>query len=697
MLFVDVPQSAFDAPSYLPSMIRAISLALFVLATAAHADTWEQTTWRRTAFYRGTISTEQAAPGTLQVAAVDSYEVWFNGEYVGSGSDWTQVLTVPVELDSGVNHLALRVVNHGLGVGNGFLTHLRAHLEDSLLVAPSTTDRSLVPWYWSDQEPADLAWTTADVSKSDDWAVPQEGSIDRDRLSVPVSWSAAVLAGFSGDVDIGSMAGSVSLNRLDGVNLALGNPRSPEETSDGDLRTAWRGRPDPIDQKIEIDVGSPRRMHKVRVITFGDDDTERKRNSIRGYSVQQSHDRVQWVEIGFLQDIREYARTEVTFEPEVIRFLRVVVTEASDNSQPLVAEIEAYGTGHNYRGTYVSPPLDLGTASHKNFGRVHWDADLPVDTALSLQFRTGNELSDFVDPEDGWSAVAESDGLWFPSPEPASLVQYRVNLNTLDDRMTPSLGSLSIDFSSQDVAVSSAQGRVTPNGASMGVATEFLYTVDLAFGPDDDGVERLELAVPSGAILGEIFGLGGASLAEWQSTDEMLSLHFDPPITTDTQLGIGFEASTFTLSHLFRSWLYAPESDDPLNVAEATDDGWRLLATDPLQRGFGRVAANPPVLTPNGDGMNDETVIEFVLSRTIAPVRIVVGIHDLSGRALRHLVLPSVSAGDYTRSGASAGLARWDGRDEVGQLVAPGLYVYRIEAALGAGTFVETGTVAVAY
>ncbi len=319
MLFVDVPQSAFDAPSYLPSMIRAISLALFVLATAAHADTWEQTTWRRTAFYRGTISTEQAAPGTLQVAAVDSYEVWFNGEYVGSGSDWTQVLTVPVELDSGVNHLALRVVNHGLGVGNGFLTHLRAHLEDSLLVAPSTTDRSLVPWYWSDQEPADLAWTTADVSKSDDWAVPQEGSIDRDRLSVPVSSSATVLAGFSGDVDIGSMAGSVSLNRLDGVNLALGNPRSPEETSDGDLRTAWRGRPDPIDQKIEIDVGSPRRMHKVRVITFGDDDTERKRNSIRGYSVQQSHDRVQWVEIGFLQDIREYARTEVTFEPEVIR------------------------------------------------------------------------------------------------------------------------------------------------------------------------------------------------------------------------------------------------------------------------------------------------------------------------------------------------------------------------------------------
>ncbi|MBT7593875.1 MAG: hypothetical protein HN559_03165, partial [Gemmatimonadetes bacterium] len=87
-------------------MIRTISLALFLLAGAAHADTWEQSTWRRTAFYRATISTEQAVPGTLQVAAVDSYEVWFNGEHVGSGSDWTQVLTVPVELDSGANHLA---------------------------------------------------------------------------------------------------------------------------------------------------------------------------------------------------------------------------------------------------------------------------------------------------------------------------------------------------------------------------------------------------------------------------------------------------------------------------------------------------------------------------------------------------------------------------------------------------------------
>lgn len=680
-------------------MINAISLALLLLAGAAHADTWEQTTWHRAAFYRGTISTEQAVPGTLQVAAVDSYEVWLNGERVGAGSDWTQVLTVPVQLDSGANHLALRVVNHGLGVGNGFLLHLRAHLEDSLLVAPTTTDRSLVPWYWSDQEPTDSAWTTADVADVPGWAVPQEGFIDRSRLSVPFSPAIAVLAGFSGDVDIGSRAGSVALNQVDGINLALGNPRSPEETSDGELLSAWRGRPDPLNQKIEIDVGTPRRMHKVRVITFGDDETERKRNSLRGYSVQRSHDRVQWVEIGFLRDIREYARTEVTFEPEVTRFLRVVVTEASDNSQPLVAEVEAYGTGHNYRGTYVSPPFDLGTASRKNFGRVHWDADLPVDTALSLQFRTGNELSDFADPEDGWSAVADSDGLWFPSPEPASLVQYRINLSTLDDRKTPTLNSLSIDFSSQDVAVSSARGRLTPNTARMGVATQFLYLVDLTFGPDDGGVERLELAMPSGAILGEVSGLGPSSLAAWQSTNELLTLHFDPPIATDTQLGISFEASTFTLSHLFRSWLYAPGSDDPLNVTEATEtsDSWRLLATDPLQLGFRRVAANPPVLTPNNDGVNDESVIEFILSRTIEPARIDVTIHDLSGRALRRLALPGVAAGDYTRAGASGGLARWDGRDEVGQLVAPGFYVYRIEAALGAGTVVEAGTIAVAY
>ncbi|MBT5057431.1 MAG: hypothetical protein HOM68_12885 [Gemmatimonadetes bacterium] len=681
-------------------MIRTISLALFLLAGAAHADTWEQSTWRRTAFYRATISTEQAVPGTLQVAAVDSYEVWFNGEHVGSGSDWTQVLTVPVELDSGANHLALRVVNHGLGLGNGFLTHLHAHLEDSLLVAPTTTDRSLVPWYWSAQEPADSAWTTSDVSKARGWAAPQEGFIDRDRLSVPVSSAAAVLAGFAGDVDIGSTAGSVSLKRVDGVNLALGNPRSPEETSDGDLRSAWRGRPNPINQKIEIDVGSTRKMHKVRVITFGDDEDERERNSLRGYSVERSHDRVQWVEIGFVQDIREFTRTEVTFEPVVTDFLRILVTEeATDNSQPLVAEVEAYGTGFDFRGTYVSPPFDLGTASRKNFGRVHWDADMPVGTALSLQFRTGDELLDFEDPEDGWSAVAESDGLRFPSPEPASLVQYRVNLSTLDDGTTPTLGSLSIDFSTQDVAVSSARGSVTPNSARMGVSTRFLYIVDLAFGPDDRGVERLELAVPSGAVLGEVSGLGQSTLAASQSTNELLILHFDPPIAANTQLGIGFEASTFTLSHLFRSWLYAPGSDDPLNVGEATEtsDSWRLLAIDPLQRTLGRVAASPPVLTPNSDGVNDDTVIEFVLSRTITPVRIDVIIHDLSGRALRRIVLPGVAAGDYTRSGASGGLAHWDGRDEAGQLVAPGLYVYRIEAVLGAGTFVEAGTVAVAY
>jgi hypothetical protein len=80
-----------------------------------------------------------------------------------------------------------------------------------------------------------------------------------------------------------------------------------------------------------------------------------------------------------------------------------------------------------------------------------------------------------------------------------------------------------------------------------------------------------------------------------------------------------------------------------------------------------------PLVTPNGDGVNDEATIDFVLAKvegTGAQVR--VSIHDLSGRRLR---MVAANGDGYS----------WDGRDERGRLLPPGTYVCRIELAADIG------------
>jgi len=54
-------------------------------------------------------------------------------------------------------------------------------------------------------------------------------------------------------------------------------------------------------------------------------------------------------------------------------------------------------------------------------------------------------------------------------------------------------------------------------------------------------------------------------------------------------------------------------------------------------------------------------------------------VYDVSGRAVRRL---------FDRAAAAAGsyVVEWDGRDDAGQVVAGGVYFYRLETASGART-----------
>ena len=85
------------------------------------------------------------------------------------------------------------------------------------------------------------------------------------------------------------------------------------------------------------------------------------------------------------------------------------------------------------------------------------------------------------------------------------------------------------------------------------------------------------------------------------------------------------------------------------DVDEATGEAlsWHLLAVLAPQEVLSRVRANPPAFSPNGDGINDFTVIEMVLSKVDVPAPVRVEVHDLSGRRVASLGEAGLTAGTY--------------------------------------------------
>ena len=128
---------------------------------------------------------------------------------------------------------------------------------------------------------------------------------------------------------------------------------------------------------------------------------------------------------------------------------------------------------------------------------------------------------------------------------------------------------------------------------------------------------------------------------------------------------------------------------------------WSVRALDAIGPILDQVRTNPPVFTPNGDNINDHTIIEFVLSRISVPQEIDVDIFDLGGRLVRQLDTGLLRGGQYVRPPAgddptlSPGF--WDGRDDDGVLVVPGLYLVRVQAQLDQGDKTAVCSVAVVY
>lgn len=235
-----------------------------------------------------------------------------------------------------------------------------------------------------------------------------------------------------------------------------------------------------------------------------------------------------------------------------------------------------------------------------------------------------------------------------------------------------------------------------------GVDTTLTYDVRVDMGADPgSGFDGLRIATSAAAEFVKLeFGADLIDIAPdsvREETDELLVYFPSNRITEgrDQRLRVTFRSRLFLFSTEFSGQLLDTRGSLPQALAEgdaSIDVGSNSLrmifdrAGEDLVQGFEIV---PPVITPNGDGINDAAEFSFVLIHLVEPAASQVSVYDLSGRLVRDVSSETLTAGIYAPA--------WDGTDGAGSPVPPGVYMARINIETATGDISKTRLVQVAY
>ena len=391
------------------------------------------------------------------------------------------------------------------------------------------------------------------------------------------------------------------------------------------------------------------------------------------------------------------------------------------------AEFMLFSPGYPAEVVLHSDFVDLGQISGdgrpKVIKNLAWDAELAAGTRLQLRSRSGNSLepvytfynkigeqvteekwksspkvlrgpvdTTLVVGEDWgeWSNVYQFSGEAFQSESPRRFVLLELILSTEDPSVAPVVHSLSVEF--EDALLQGAVGRIEPRQAIPNEDTRFTYTLWPQRAAEDSGFDLLRFVVP-GRIEAEGLELhiGPAPVAPARVDQRGDSLWVAlPRVVTEDSVRVGFttrvlhNATVFSLDlglserpGLWQSVVPAERRAQVVMLPELAAHGQLIDALELAS----------PAITPNGDGVNDALDMRFVVFKLDAATP-TLALYDLAGRQVAAInSTPTVTGHRFT----------WTGRDESGALVAPGMYLYRLDLGAESGRDTHTGVISVVY
>ena len=424
---------------------------------------------------------------------------------------------------------------------------------------------------------------------------------------------------------------------------------------------------------------------------------------------------------------------DVPLTPQYVRLIKLrSLTELPFE----VDEIEVYGTGYLPGGTYLSDLIDLGSPA--TIGQIRWREQVVGEelfSNLSVGMRSGHDdtpilflqrIQEFlfvrlvpVTPEEYWELprneqvtlqedlenwsswkTVENRGL-SPAPAPRRFVRFRLEFDggLFDTRLVE---RLQFDYLQPPIA-DTLRAEVYPRLARAEEPATFRYAVLLRRGGEILGFDRLE--IDSNAPVEDIrnvqvdgvpveFGIESStrdgfriSLPRIDRDGTLLELTFDIPI---------FRFGTTFSGRVFDSrFPTVPQRLEPGNAVDFGPDDVDELSNltveipkEQIGRLVGEIALDSRVVTPNGDGANDELRFRFNILQVVRPVPVSLELHDLSGRSVASL---------EAERGLGPASFTWDGRTADGLRALPGTYVWVLRVAADAFEEAHSGVIAVVY
>ena len=220
------------------------------------------------------------------------------------------------------------------------------------------------------------------------------------------------------------------------------------------------------------------------------------------------------------------------------------------------------------------------------------------------------------------------------------------------------------------VAVAQTPSLLNPEETQTSATTT---KFDRAFVPGDDGVLR----DADGTVL-ERMATGADSI--WVRFP--FSLNADLPAGQHALVEVQFASQSFREGIEFASFVRSSDSEEGVfqRVDTADKDATELVDSSTAQVSLMALPGSliqdvvlSPVFTPNGDGINDQLLVHFVLLKVQEERPLDVAFYDLGGRL--------VGQGQGSAVGGKVGTQAfvWDGRNMDGQIVPPGIYLCQIK------------------
>ncbi len=390
------------------------------------------------------------------------------------------------------------------------------------------------------------------------------------------------------------------------------------------------------------------------------------------------------------------------------------------------AEFMLFSPGYPAQVVLTSGFMDLGAEAGDGQPKVikalHWDAAQPPNTQLRLRSRSGNTLtpvytffnkigeeiteekwnsspkvlrgpvdSTLVVGEDwdAWSNFYQHSGETFKSQSPRRFVQLELILATDDPAVAPTVNELSIEFDA--ALLQSARGRIEPRSAPLNAATVFTYTLLPSAGADDVGFDLMRFDLPGPLNLPSVRVEKGAATisAEASLRGDSLLIALPAPVRGDS-VRVHFTTHLVRNATLFALDLGSSAHPGLWQSVEPAARRAHIVMLPELTNSSQLIDdffISSPTLTPNGDGINDQLAVRFIVLK-VEGREPHVHVFDLAGREVA--VLTPVAEGLHH-------LFTWDGTRASGTAVEPGIYVLRVDLGADAGDDTILRTISVAY